>query len=111
MAEPTTTTGAKPLTEDEQKTLDELLARKAAAVAAAAEQTRKDQLAALSMADTLCKLVRNDKVSAAIEGVIKDPNVDFDTKQRVQRFKESIEYNIGGIATTISTLSTPVTQA
>lgn len=108
MAEPSTTTGVKPLTEAEQKTRDELNARAAAAAVAQADADRQAKLAALAPVDALLKLLRTDKIGAALDAVIADPNIDFDTKALVQSYRQSADYNLGKLNDNLTALSTPV---
>lgn len=104
MADSTDTT-PKPLTDAERKQLEDLQARDQAAAKAAEAQTRKEKLEAMASADVLVKLIKTDKINAAITAALEDPNLSFEYKQRVQGFKSSIEYNIDFLQSTIASLS------
>lgn len=105
MATPKTTSGAEPLTTEEQAQLDALTARRDAAAAKAVEEDRKAQLASLQSVDKLVKLVMTDDIRGAIDTIIADPAVSFDDKQKVRNFSDSLTYNIGELQSRIGSLS------
>jgi hypothetical protein len=110
MAEPSTTSGVQPLTEAEQKTLDELTKRREDAAFAQAEEDRKARLAAMAPIETLLKLVNTDKVREACDSLVNDKAIDFTSKQLVTNFRQSLDYNLGTLATQLATLSTPAVR-
>ena len=104
MATTNTDTTAAPLTEAELKTLSDLQTRQAAAKAEADAKLRADQLANLSDVEALIKLVNTDKINTTIDTILANSLVDFATKQQVQNFKTSLQYNIGALNDAITNL-------
>ncbi len=106
MAEPTSTTGAAPLTEAEQKQLDALNAKKAAAVQAEAETSRLARVSELSATADFIKLIRTDKMAAALQAAI-DSKPDIDTLQRLMRIKSTFDFDVQSLSDLIAQTNTP----
>ena len=105
MTEPTPTTGVEPLTEAEQKKLNELTDKRDRAAAAETEKARAEKLASLASADAVIKLLRNDKLNAAFDAAMNDPVLPFDTKSKIQGVRSSLDYNLGSIQQEIDAVS------
>ena len=107
MAEPTPENGTPPLTENEQKQLDALIAKRDAATVAQAEKTRQEKLASLAPVEALIKLIKTDKITAAMDTVMNDAGIDFDTKQKIRNLRESMTYNLDTLGSLIDSLKSP----
>ena len=102
MADPT------PLSPEEQKTLDELNARNTAYQNSQKEQARLQSLESLQTAKALADILSGTEVQAAIEAVIKDAKVDYDTKARVQSMKATLNFNVNEINSLYAQYAAPV---
>lgn len=104
MAEPTTASGAKPLTAAEREQLNELTARNAAAEVAANEEAKAARLANLGTVIALISKLRTPSMKTALSDAFNDPLLDFDAKQKISNFQTSIDYNIGTLEKLIAEL-------
>ena len=96
-----------PLSAEEQALLDRLLGRAAAAEKAREEQSRQERLANMAKADELVNMLNLPALHAKMDEIVNDPKLDFETKTRVQNFRTSLTYNIGGIRDTLTQLRAP----
>ena len=97
----------QPLTEEEQKTLNELRAREAQAAYEKAEKDRLDRVESMKSVDTLVKLLKTDKITAAIEAALADPLLDFNTKSRITNMRQSLDYNVNEMEAAVNTANQP----
>ena len=93
-----------PLTQEEKAQLAELQARAAAEEAAASAQARAEQLAALDDVKALITEIRKPAVTTALTSAFNSTKLDFDTKLKIENFRQSLEDNIGTIERLITSL-------